>query len=155
MLQLFYWLGCIYKTLTLLSLIIYLPPHQYPTQISKGFLWLYINEIVLFFVSFYISYMLGQGKYELQEVFKLVTNVYFVVIYVLVMAWLMIWKKSLLSRNVEVLSIVFIIFSWMGLIIVGILSAVLIPIIKGFPIRQQHNQLFNFSLRSCMGIMHD
>ena len=124
--QLIYCLACLYKTLALLSLIIYLPPNQYRTKISRGFLWLYMNEIVLFFVSFFIHYAFGQAQYALVDVFKLITNVYFVLIYGLVMTWLLVWKKELLARNVEVMSIVLIIFTWLAVMIVGVMSVVIV-----------------------------
>jgi hypothetical protein len=85
-----------------------------------------MNEIVLFFVSFSVHYCFGEGQYALVDVFNLITNVYFVLIYALVMAWLLVWKKELLARNVEVMSIVLIIFTWLAVMIVGVMSVVIV-----------------------------
>lgn len=52
-------------------------------------------------------------------------NVYFVVIYLIIFTWLIKWKKSVVSKNVDVLSIVFILFSWIAFLIVACFAVVI------------------------------
>jgi len=63
MLEFVYWLSAVYKALALLSLIIFVSEKKFKTEITKGFLWLYLNEIVLFFVSFYVEYLFSERKF--------------------------------------------------------------------------------------------
>jgi len=77
-----------------------------------------------------------------------------VAIYAIVMAWLIVWKKNIVTKNIQVLSIVFMVFSWMALMIVGIFSVVIYSTNLGFPRCSQYEQCNQPISGFGMGVMH-
>ncbi len=140
MLEILYWLGSFYKTIALLSLIIFIPSETNSrTLLSKGFLWLYMNEILYFFTSVLVSLTFTETHFtEYFHLAQLIMNVYFIVIALIVVAWLIAYRKDIVSKSIDPLSVVFIAFSWMALMIMGSYAIVQFSLNLGFKECQQH-----------------
>jgi hypothetical protein len=80
-------------------------------------------------------------------------NVYFVVIYLIIFTWLIKLKKNVVSKNVDVLSIVFILFSWIAFLIVACFAVVIHLLFIEFSINFKYAQSLKYFFWFRMGLM--
>ncbi len=96
-----------------------------------------MNEILYFFTSVLVSLTFSATQFtEYFHLVQLIMNVYFIVIALIVIAWLIGYRKDVVSKSIDPLSVVFIAFSWLALMIVGSYAIVQYLIKIGFKRRQ-------------------